>query len=99
MKNRCIAVESRLRRVRNLVMWTDDQLSLLITERRNKNADYHNIPGSSRVRFWNDIANIINERFSTNYTGYQCKGKFQNLVRDHTVSIFYEALIDRLNHK
>ncbi|CAG8802588.1 10866_t:CDS:2 [Gigaspora margarita] len=66
-------------------MWTDDQLSLLIAERRNRNADYHNIPGSSRVSFWNDIANIINERFSTNYTGYQCKGKFQNLVRDHTV--------------
>ncbi|CAG8826350.1 21927_t:CDS:1, partial [Gigaspora rosea] len=45
----CIAVESRLSHVRNLVMWTDDQLSLLITERRNRNAEYHNIPGSSRV--------------------------------------------------
>ncbi|RIB29590.1 hypothetical protein C2G38_2154945 [Gigaspora rosea] len=30
-------------------MWTDDQLSLLIAKRRNKNADYHNIPGSSRL--------------------------------------------------
>ncbi|CAG8699608.1 4189_t:CDS:2 [Gigaspora margarita] len=36
------------------------------------------------VNFWKNIANIINERFSTNYTGYQCKGKFQNLVRDYT---------------
>ncbi|CAG8824565.1 35879_t:CDS:1, partial [Gigaspora margarita] len=54
-------------------MWTNDQLRLLITERRNRNADYHNIPGSSRVSFWNNIANIINESFSTNYTGYQCK--------------------------
>ncbi|KAF0425087.1 hypothetical protein F8M41_006434 [Gigaspora margarita] len=33
---------------------------------------------------WNNIASIINERFSTNYTEYQCKGKFQNLVRDYT---------------
>ncbi|CAG8563091.1 1450_t:CDS:2 [Cetraspora pellucida] len=49
MKNRCIAVESWLSRVRNLVMWTDDQLSLLITE-RNRNAKYYNIPESSRVR-------------------------------------------------
>ncbi|CAG8679869.1 22721_t:CDS:2 [Gigaspora rosea] len=30
-------------------MWTDDQLSLLIAKRRNRNADYHNIPGSSRL--------------------------------------------------
>ncbi|RIB26898.1 hypothetical protein C2G38_2162048 [Gigaspora rosea] len=30
-------------------MWTNDQLSLLIAERRNRNADYHNIPGSSRL--------------------------------------------------
>ncbi|KAF0445086.1 hypothetical protein F8M41_003244 [Gigaspora margarita] len=30
-------------------MWTNDQLSLLIAERRNRNTDYHNIPGSSRL--------------------------------------------------
>ncbi|CAG8500861.1 8871_t:CDS:2 [Gigaspora rosea] len=47
-------------------MWTNDQLSLLIAERRNRNADYHNIPGSSR-------------------------GKFQNLVRDHTLMCQYMA--------
>ncbi|CAG8455061.1 8471_t:CDS:2 [Cetraspora pellucida] len=70
-------------------MWTNDQLHLLIAERRNRNAKYHNIPGSSRVSFWNNIANIINERFSTNYTGYQCKSKFQNLVRDHTLMCQY----------
>ncbi|CAG8806796.1 5810_t:CDS:2 [Cetraspora pellucida] len=65
-------------------MWADDQLRLLITERRNRNVEYYEIPGSSRVDFWNNIADIINRRFSTNYMGYQCKGKFQNLVRDHT---------------
>ncbi|CAG8589042.1 1259_t:CDS:2, partial [Scutellospora calospora] len=27
----------------------------------------------------------------TNYTGYQCKGKFQNLVRDHTLMCQYMA--------
>ncbi|CAG8829753.1 17513_t:CDS:2, partial [Gigaspora margarita] len=58
----------------------DDQLRLLIAKRRNRNAEYHDIPGSSRVDFWNNIADIINRRFSTNYTGYQCKGKFQNLL-------------------
>ncbi|RIB12132.1 hypothetical protein C2G38_2201496 [Gigaspora rosea] len=72
-------------------MWTNDQLHLLIAERRNRNAEYHDIPGSSRMSFWNNIANIINERFSTNYTEYQCKGKFQNLVRDHTLICQYMA--------
>ncbi|CAG8577848.1 478_t:CDS:2 [Scutellospora calospora] len=43
-------------------MWNKDQLHLLIAKRRNRNAKYHDIPGSSR-------------------------GKFQNLVRDHTQEI------------
>ncbi|CAG8829609.1 27498_t:CDS:2 [Gigaspora margarita] len=72
-------------------MWTDDQLGLLITKRRNRNNDYYNIPKSSRVSFWNNIVNIINKKFSTNYTEYQCKGKFQNLVRDHTLMYQYMA--------
>ncbi|CAG8584913.1 2686_t:CDS:2 [Diversispora eburnea] len=59
-------------------MWTDDQLRLLIDERRNRNAEYYDIPGSSRVNFWNTIANIINERFGGTYTGQQCNNRFKN---------------------
>ncbi|CAG8638332.1 10079_t:CDS:2, partial [Diversispora eburnea] len=51
---------------------------------RNRNAEYYDIPGSSRVNFWNTIANIINERFGGTYTGQQCNNRFKNLVRDHT---------------
>ncbi|RHZ84226.1 hypothetical protein Glove_84g176 [Diversispora epigaea] len=36
-------------------------------ERKNKNTEYHDIPGSSRVDFWNSISNTINERFRTSY--------------------------------
>jgi len=69
------------------VMWTDDHLRLLIDERKNRNAEYHNIPGNSRTDFWDNVANKINQEFNTKYTGVQCKGKFQNLVRDYTVSL------------
>ncbi|CAG8705763.1 1442_t:CDS:2, partial [Acaulospora morrowiae] len=55
------------------------------------NAEYHIIPGSSRMDFWNSIANTINERFGTTYTGYQCKNRFQHLVRGHTLMCQYIA--------
>ena len=70
----------------------NDQLCLLIDQRRNRNAEYYNIPGSSRVDFWNSIANTINQRFGTTYTGQQCNNRFQNLVRDYNVSAKFYIL-------
>ncbi len=64
-------------------MWTNEQLRLLIDERKNRNVEYHDIVGSSRVGFWNNI----NEQFRTTYTGHQCKDKFRSLVNSHNVSI------------
>jgi len=69
-------------------MWTDKQLDLLIKERENKNAEYHNIPGSDRVEFWKAIAETINKQFKTGFSGEQCKNRFRTLVRDYNVSIF-----------
>ncbi|CAG8621730.1 9664_t:CDS:2, partial [Diversispora eburnea] len=46
---------------------------------------------SSRVNFWNTIANIINERFGGTYTGQQCSNRFKNLIRDHTLTEQYIA--------
>ncbi|CAH1765722.1 4756_t:CDS:2, partial [Entrophospora sp. SA101] len=56
-------------------------------ELKIRNAEYHYIVGGSRVDFWNSIANKINERFRTTYTGHQCKDKFRNLVNNHNVNI------------
>nr|CAG8558089.1 64_t:CDS:2 [Entrophospora candida] len=70
---------------------TNDQLRLLINERKSNNTEYHNIVGSSRVDFWNDVANKINEQFHTNYTGHQCKDKFRNLVNSHNSLCRYMA--------
>ncbi|CAH1769805.1 7827_t:CDS:2 [Entrophospora sp. SA101] len=72
-------------------MWTNDQLRLLINERKSNNTEYHNIVGSSRVDFWNDVANKINEQFHTNYTGHQYKDKFRNLVNNHNSLCRYMA--------
>ncbi|CAJ0751171.1 1447_t:CDS:2 [Entrophospora sp. SA101] len=72
-------------------MWTDDQLRLLIDERENRNGEYYNIPGSSRVDFWNNIAITINQRFGTTYTGQQCNNRFQNLVREYNSMCQYIA--------
>ncbi|CAG8611176.1 14427_t:CDS:2 [Cetraspora pellucida] len=78
-------------------MWTDDQLRLLIDERKNRNADYYNISGNSRVNFWNSIANTINERFGTTYTGHQCNNRFQNLVRDYNLGAKLERGAEQMN--
>ncbi|CAJ0749947.1 8759_t:CDS:2 [Entrophospora sp. SA101] len=72
-------------------MWTNDQLRLLINECKSRNIEYHNIVGSSRVDFWNEITNKINEEFCTNYTGHQCKDKFRNLVNSHNSLCRYMA--------
>lgn len=70
------------------IIWNDPQISLLINERRRRNFKYHYfIPGHSRQRFWDEIANTINVAFFTNYTGAQCMSKFNNLVSDYHVSI------------
>ncbi|CAG8635726.1 10342_t:CDS:2, partial [Paraglomus brasilianum] len=45
----------------------------------------------SRVDFWNSIANTINQRFGTTYTGQQCNNRFQNLVRDYNSMCRYIA--------
>ncbi|CAJ0756050.1 21323_t:CDS:2, partial [Entrophospora sp. SA101] len=60
-------------------------------ELKIRNAEYHYIVGGSRVDFWNSIANKINERFRTTYTGHQCKDKFRNLVNNHNSLCQYMA--------
>ena len=32
--------------------------------------------------FWQEVADRINLRFETSYTGHQAKSKFQDIVRD-----------------
>lgn len=67
-------------------MWTDDQLRLLIDERKNNNKHYHDLVEGRRKIFWKNLASKINLRFGTNYSGVQAKEKFQSIIRDCRVS-------------
>ncbi|RHZ78156.1 hypothetical protein Glove_167g40 [Diversispora epigaea] len=75
---------------RNVRLDLEEHLRSLIDERKNRNSEYHNIVGN-RMDFWDSVSSKINEQFRTAYTGYNCKSKFQNLVRDHNLMCQYMA--------
>jgi len=60
-------------------------MTLLIKERKNKKDEYF-IAECSKVKFWIDIATIINNQFNTEFSEQQCRTKFLNLTRDYKVS-------------
>ncbi|GES90937.1 hypothetical protein GLOIN_2v1874283 [Rhizophagus clarus] len=70
-------------------MWNDPEIRLLIQERRNRNEEYWNIAGCSKVSFWMSVASKINSNFRSTYTAEQCKEKFQNLVRENKLMRAY----------
>lgn len=75
-------------------MWTDKQLELLIKERKENNAHYHDLIGNGKMNFWRGVSAKINDEFGTAYSSKQCKEKFQSLVRCYRVSEF--ILISRI---
>jgi hypothetical protein len=50
-----------------IIEWTDEQMTLLIKERKNKKDEYFTA-GRSKVKFWIDIATIINNQFNTEFS-------------------------------
>ncbi|GBC07406.1 hypothetical protein RclHR1_07440011 [Rhizophagus clarus] len=70
-------------------MWNDPKIRLLIQERRNRNKEYWNIAGCSKVSFWMSVAVKINSNFRSTYTAEQCKEKFQNLVKENKLMRAY----------
>lgn len=66
-------------------MWTDDQLRLLIDNRKTKNDEYHLLTSNLKCNFWKGTASEINIKFGTTYSGKQCKEKFNALVRAYKV--------------
>jgi hypothetical protein len=80
-------------------MWTDSQLRMLIRERKERNAEYHDLIGDGKMQFWREVSAKINLEFGTSYSSKQCREKFQNLVRCYTVSKIYNNLLLLLNYK
>ena len=72
------------------VTWSDQEIRLLINQRKNRNVEYYRIHGRSRTDFWDSVARRINRAAGSNFTGKQCKRKFQSLV-----SIYYVSKNDK----
>jgi Myb/SANT-like DNA-binding protein len=67
-------------------IWNEQQIRLLINQRRYRNDEYYQIVGRSRVPFWDSVARRINRSAGSNFTGEQCRRKFDNLVALYYVS-------------
>ena len=64
-------------------MWTDDEVRILIDERRAGNEHYHSLGGSNCKRaWWSSTAGKINQRFRTSFMGQQANKKFHGIVKD-----------------
>ena len=70
--------------------WNQPEVRQLIDERKSRNRKYHSLKnGRPKHAFWDNLAQNINNRHNTTYTGEQCHNKFLNLTRAYGVSIKY----------
>src|SRR6185437_11996149 len=77
-------------------MWVNYHIEVLIRERRENNAQYHDLVGTKKRNFWKGVASKINLEFGTNYSGRQCSEKFQNLVRCYRVMTMMMTMTMRM---
>jgi hypothetical protein len=80
-------------------MWTDEQLRVLIDNRKDYNNEYHDLVGNGKRNFWKNVSTKINLRFGTCYSGAHCKEKFEGLKRDYKVRGFFPFPSYILNRK
>ncbi|PKY62472.1 hypothetical protein RhiirA4_432555, partial [Rhizophagus irregularis] len=57
-------------------------------QRKYRNREYYQIIGRSRKNYWESISRRINREAGSNFTGIQCRRKFNNLV-SHYYDICY----------
>ncbi|RIB07974.1 hypothetical protein C2G38_2212885 [Gigaspora rosea] len=70
-------------------MWEIEEIRFLIAERKSRNIEYHQM--LKKNQFWLSVAECLNRRFNTFYTSNQCKGKFQQLVKEYNLMRLYRA--------
>jgi mevalonate pyrophosphate decarboxylase len=68
------------------VTWNEQEIRLLIDQRKHRNTEYHQIIGRSRKSFWDSVARRINRAVGSHFRGKHCRQKFQNLVTAYYVS-------------
>ncbi|CAB4485462.1 hypothetical protein RhiirA1_499949 [Rhizophagus irregularis] len=78
--------------------WSEEQIRMLINERKNGNEEYHRTPNRNKRNFWEDIANEINRVNNTNYfTGEDCNKKFLALTRAYYTARAYKKAVAEAN--
>ncbi|CAB4487428.1 hypothetical protein RhiirA1_515887 [Rhizophagus irregularis] len=71
--------------------WSEEQIRMLIDERKNGNEQYHRTPNHNKRNFWEDIANEINRVNNTNYfTGKDYNKKFLALIQAYYTAKAYK---------
>ena len=79
--------DSNINNVR--IEWTDIQCEYLIDQRISRNIEFWNLSSRRQMCFWNSVTANINECFLTTFSAIQVRTKWNNLLSDHRVSIFY----------
>ena len=60
--------------------WNQPEERQLIDERKSRNSEYHSLKnGQPKHAFWNNIAQNINNRHNTTYTGINVTISFSTL--------------------
>lgn len=80
-----------------MTAWNNDEVRMLIDERKEDNERYHLLGGGSKRAWWTSTAGKINQRFRTQFTGQQAAEKFHGLVKSCKVNIQHYIIIYRLN--
>ena len=70
----------------NTIDWDDNEVKLLIDERRNRNKEYWFMLERLKLPFWKNVAEKIKEKFNTDITAMQYQAKFKGMVKDCKVS-------------
>ena len=78
----------------NTIDQDDNEVKLLIDERRNRNEEYWYMLRRSKLPFWEDIMGKIKEEFNMDVTAVQCQAKFKGMIKDYKVS---KILIKKAN--
>ena len=87
-----------------VIEWSKEEMQLLINLRKERNEDYWRRFGRSKLPFWNEIAEKIEEDLGTKFTGLQVREKFKGMVKECNVSkyilVSYDLLtIDNVSQK
>ena len=71
---------------RRRILRGDPKTDLLVSERRQRNHEFHYRHRSNKTKFWESIVRRIRKRYNITFSARQVKQKWKNLRKDYDVS-------------